>query len=46
MRTQAIGLNSPDDYMWWIVDLGGFYNVYSITIVFKNYDMYPNLGMQ
>lgn len=46
MRTQAIGLNALDDSMWWIVDLGGYYKVYSITIVFKNYDMYPNLGMQ
>lgn len=38
MRTEAIGLfNSPDKNMWWKVDLGGIYNIYSINILFQNY---------
>lgn len=42
MRTDQIGGNSPDKTMWWKVDLGGLYSIYSINILFKNYD---NLGM-
>lgn len=45
MRTQAIGLSSTDNSMWWKVDLGGFYNVYRITIMFKNYEEYPSFGI-
>lgn len=33
-----MGRNSPFKTMWWKVDLGGLYNIYSINIVFKNYD--------
>lgn len=38
MRTEQMGRNSPFKTMWWKVDLGGLYNIYSINIVFKNYD--------
>lgn len=37
MRTQPIGLNSPEKSVWWKVDLGGVYNIYSINVLFKNY---------
>ena len=40
MRTEAIGSNSPYKTMWWKVDLGGVYNIYSVNILFKNYDGY------
>lgn len=43
MRTQAIGLSSTDNNMWWKVDLGGLYNVYRITIMFKSYEEQPEL---
>ena len=38
MRTDAIGKNSPYEYMWWTVDLGGVYTIYSVNILFKSYD--------
>lgn len=38
MRTREIGRNSPNKTMWWRVDLGGMYSIYSINIIFKNYD--------
>ena len=40
MRTKEIGINSPDKTVWWKVDLGGVYNIYSVNIAFKNYDGY------
>ena len=40
MRTEQIGPNSPDKTVWWKVDLGGVYNIYSVNILFKNYDGY------
>lgn len=43
MRTIVIGSTSVDKTVWWKVDLGGVYNMYSINILFKNYDGY---GMQ
>ena len=43
MRTEPIGLSSPDKTVWWMVDLGGIYNIYSVNILFKNYE---ELGMQ
>lgn len=43
MRTQAIGLSSTDNSMWWKVDLGGLYNVYRITIMFKSYEEQPGI---
>ncbi|XP_078329594.1 uncharacterized protein LOC144617738 isoform X1 [Crassostrea virginica] len=38
MRTDLIGVNSPDRTVWWRVDLGGVYNIYSVNILFKNYE--------
>ncbi|XP_078328155.1 uncharacterized protein LOC144623566 [Crassostrea virginica] len=40
MRTDAIGLTSPDKTVWWRVDLGGVYNIYSVNIQFKKYEGY------
>ena len=40
MRTKDIGPNSQDKTVWWRVDLGGVYNIYSVNILFKNYDEY------
>lgn len=40
MRTREIGRNSPNKSMWWRVDLGGLYSIYSINIIFKNYNGY------
>lgn len=42
MRTDQTGDNSVQKTTWWKVDLGGNYTIYSISILFKNYD---NLGM-
>ena len=43
MRTKVISENSPDKMVWWKVDLGGVYNIYSVNILFKNYDGYGKL---
>lgn len=40
MRTHPMGFNSPYISVWWKVDLGGIYNIFSISILFKNYDGY------
>nr|XP_022311272.1 multiple epidermal growth factor-like domains protein 11 [Crassostrea virginica] len=40
MRTEEIGQNSPYKTVWWKVDLGEVYNIYSVNILFKNYDRY------
>uniref|UniRef100_K1RI85 Multiple epidermal growth factor-like domains 10 n=1 Tax=Magallana gigas TaxID=29159 RepID=K1RI85_MAGGI len=40
MRTNPIGLHDPDKTVWWKVDLGGVYSIYSIHIMFKNYPGY------
>lgn len=37
-RTYEIGPDSPHKTVWWKVDLGGVFNIYSINIQFKNYD--------
>lgn len=44
MRTDDIGNKAPQTQKttWWKVDLGGMYRIYSISILFKNYN---NLGM-
>ena len=39
MRANPIGTSSVKS-MWWRVDLGGVYNIYSVNILFKNYDGY------
>lgn len=41
MRTVTIGSTDVEKTTWWKVDLGGTFNIYSINILFKNYD---NLG--
>lgn len=38
IRTNPIGLNAQDKAVWWKVDLGGVYNIYSVKILFKNYN--------
>ena len=35
MKTEPIGGNSPDKTVWWRVDLGGVYNIYSVNILFN-----------
>lgn len=40
MRTREIGRNSLEETVWWRVDLGRVYNIYSINILFKNYEGY------
>lgn len=39
-RTLEIGFNSRFKTLWWKVDLGAVYNIYSINIQFKNYEDY------
>ena len=39
-RTGPIGATSDEKMMWWKVDLGGVYNIYSVNILFRNYDGY------
>uniref|UniRef100_A0A8W8NYM2 protein-tyrosine-phosphatase n=1 Tax=Magallana gigas TaxID=29159 RepID=A0A8W8NYM2_MAGGI len=38
MRTDIIGDNAPHKTVWWKVDLGGVYSIYSINVQFKNYN--------
>lgn len=38
MRTYNLGPTSLYKNVWWKVDLGGVYRIYSINILFKNYD--------
>lgn len=38
MRTKPIGPNNPDMTVWWKVDLGDLRNIYSISVLFKNYN--------
>lgn len=40
MKQYPIGLTAPYKTMWWKVDLGDVYNIYSISIFFKTYDGY------
>ena len=42
MRTKEIGQGEqiPDKTVWWRVDLGGVYSIYSVNILFKNYHGY------
>lgn len=41
MRTDALGIGSSGSskHTWWKVDLGAVYNIYSIDILFKDYDL-------
>lgn len=45
MRTQPIGPNNPDRTVWWRVDLGGLKNMYSISVLFKNYNDYGDYNL-
>nr|XP_022305530.1 receptor-type tyrosine-protein phosphatase epsilon-like isoform X2 [Crassostrea virginica] len=38
MRTEQIGGTSPYESVWWKVDLGEVYSIYSVNILFKNYE--------
>lgn len=40
IRTLPIGLNTPQQTVWWKVDLGGVYNIQRINILFANYNGY------
>ena len=40
MRTGDIGRHSLYQTVWWRVDLGGVYSIYSVNILFKNYDSF------
>lgn len=40
MRTDDIGTHAIYGFKWWKVDLGGVYNIYSIDILFKNYNTF------
>lgn len=40
MRTRAIGRSSPDKTVWWRVDLGRMYGIYSINVLFRTWDGY------
>ena len=42
MRTNPIGI-AADKTVWWKVDLGGVYNIFSVNILFKYYDGYGML---
>lgn len=44
MRTNPIGLHDPDKTVWWKLDLGGVYSIYSIHIMFKNYPGYGTIS--
>ena len=44
MRAEPIGKSSVDKTVWWRVDLGGVYNIFSVNILFKNYNGYGMHG--
>lgn len=39
-RADEIGMNALDKTTWWKVDLNGTFNIFSINILFKNYENY------
>eukprot|EP00105_Crassostrea_gigas_P036086 XP_019920234.1 PREDICTED: uncharacterized protein LOC109617834 [Crassostrea gigas] len=41
-RADEIGMNALDKTTWWKVDLNGTFNIFSINILFKNYENYDN----
>lgn len=43
MRADEIGRTYPEKTVWWKVDLGRVHNIYSIDIIFKNYNDYGML---
>lgn len=40
----GIGVSFHQKQVWWKVDLSGVYSIYSINIVFKNYENYGMCG--
>ena len=40
MRSEVIGQSEQikDKTVWWKVDLGGVYNIYSVNILFRKYE--------
>lgn len=40
IRTDPIGLTDPEETVWWKVDRGREYSIYSINILFKSYKNY------
>lgn len=38
MRSDVIGRNSQKKTVWWKVDLGKSYSIYSVNIIFKDYE--------
>lgn len=45
MRIKLIGLNNFDKIVWWKVDFCGFRNIYSISVLFKNYNDYGDYNL-
>lgn len=45
MRTKPIGVTNPDKTVWWRLDLGGLKNIYSISVLFKNYNDYGDYNL-
>lgn len=43
MRICLVGINVFESIMWWKVDFGRVYNIYSISILFKRYDSYGRI---
>ncbi|XP_061170685.1 multiple epidermal growth factor-like domains protein 6 [Saccostrea echinata] len=46
MRTTDIGLSSTYKTVWWTVDLGANYSIYSISIDFKDYKEFGDYEMR
>ncbi|XP_061170683.1 uncharacterized protein LOC133180124 [Saccostrea echinata] len=46
MKTKEIGQSSPYKTVWWTVDLGANYSIYSISIDFKDYKEYGDYEMR
>ena len=43
MMTIDIGLGSSEKTVWWRVDLGGVYNIYSVNVLFRSYESYKGI---
>lgn len=40
IRTESIGYTDLEETVWWKVDLGREYSIYSISILFKSYSTF------
>lgn len=45
MGTKPIGVTNPYKTVWWRVDLGGLKNIFSISMLFKNYNDYGDYNL-